>query len=87
MASILTGPAVTGAPGTVEAAFETYTKEGEVRTQCVEHSNRQGDLYEWNILEVGKDFGKLEREIGVSHFYIAGMEVYELCEKATEALH
>ncbi|KAE9963671.1 hypothetical protein BLS_009083, partial [Venturia inaequalis] len=34
MASILEDPLVTGAPGTIEKAFQTYSKERKVRTQC-----------------------------------------------------
>lgn len=83
MASILEDPAVTGAPGTIEAAFQTFSLERKVRTQwLVEHSRRQGDLYEGNIPEVGRDFGKMEREIVASIFYIERMDVNELCERA-----
>lgn len=83
MASILEDPTVDGAPGTIEAAFQTYSSERKVRTQwLVEHSKRQGELYEGNIPEVGRDFGKMEREIVASNFYIEGMNVNELCEKA-----
>ncbi|KAE9980384.1 hypothetical protein EG328_000319 [Venturia inaequalis] len=87
MASILEDPLVTGAPGTIEKAFQTYSKERKVRTQwLVEHSKRQGDLYEGNIPEVGRDFGKMEREIVASNFYIERMDVNELCEKAKAEL-
>lgn len=83
LASILEDPTVDGAPGTIEAAFQTYSSERKVRTQwLVEHSKRQGELYEGNIPEVRRDFGKMEREIVASNFYIEGMNVNELCEKA-----
>lgn len=87
MASILEDPLVSGAPGTIEKAFQTYSKERKVRTQwLVEHSKRQGDLYEGNIPEVGRDFGKMEREIVASNFYIEKMDVSELCERAKAEL-
>lgn len=87
MASILEDPAVTGAPGSIEAAFQTYSSERKVRTQwLVEHSKRLGDLYEGNIPEVGRDFGKMEREIVASNFYIERMDVKELCEIAKKDL-
>jgi salicylate hydroxylase len=88
MASILADPAVTGAPGTIEAAFETYTAERKLRTQwLVMHSKRQGDLYEYKIPDVGNDLTKIEQEITASNFYIEAMDVHELCSNATKALH
>jgi salicylate hydroxylase len=88
VATILSDPGVTGAPGTIEAAFDTYTQERKLRTQwLVMHSKRQGDLIEWNQPDVGKDFAKIEQEITASNFYIEAMDVKELCWKAKENLH
>jgi salicylate hydroxylase len=88
MATVLSDPAVTGAQGTIEAAFEVYSSERKSRTQwLVNHSRRLGDLYEWNIPEIGRDFGKIEQEIIASNFYIEAMDVHELCQKAVRRLH
>jgi salicylate hydroxylase len=74
LATILADPAVTGAKGTIEAAFETFNAERRTRTQwLVQHSRRQGDLYEWNIKDVGTDFDLIEQEINAANFYIEAM--------------
>lgn len=87
-ATILADPVVTGAPGTIEAAFETYAAERRQRTQwLVQHSRRQGDLYEWNIKDVGNDFDLIAQEITAANFYIEAMNVHELCNNALKALH
>jgi salicylate hydroxylase len=88
MATILSDPAVTGAPGTIEAAFAAYNAERKSRTQwLVNHSRRQGDLYEWNLKDIGNDFSRIEQEITAANYYIETMDVHELCEKATRKLH
>ncbi|KAF2666441.1 FAD/NAD(P)-binding domain-containing protein [Microthyrium microscopicum] len=86
MATILADPSVTGSPGTIEAAFEAYNTERKVRTQwLVQHSRRQGNLYEY-LGEVGRDFNKIEQEITANNFYIEGTDVHGLCSKAIETL-
>lgn len=87
MATILADPSVTGAPGTIEAAFETFSTERRTRTQwLVQHSRRQGNMYEWTNPDMGKNFDLIEEEITAANYYIEGMNVHELCDKATHAL-
>jgi len=88
MATILADPAVTGEKDTIEKAFETYSAERKTRTQwLVNHSKRQGDLIEWSLPDVGRDFAKIEQEITASNFYIEKMDVHELCANAIKTLH
>lgn len=68
-ASILADPKVT--KDTIAQAFEIYGVERRQRTQwLVQHSRRQGDLYEWSH---GKDFDMISQEITAANFYIEAM--------------
>jgi salicylate hydroxylase len=85
MATILADPKVTGEKGTIEKAFQTFSEERRVRTQwLVQHSRRQGDLYEYRVTE---NVDLIEQEIAANNFCIEGMSVKWLCEKAAKALH
>jgi salicylate hydroxylase len=88
IATILSDPVVTGEPRTIEAAFASYSAKRKLRTQwLVNHSRRQGDLYEWNVKDIGNDFSSIEQEITAANFYIEAMDVGELCDKVTKTLH
>lgn len=74
LASILADPKVDGRNGTIEKAFETYSQERRQRTQwLVQHSRRQGDLYEWRTEHVGKNFDLISQEITAANFYVEAM--------------
>ena len=69
---------------TVFAAFNEVRKE---RGQwLVRASRRAGDLYEWRVEGVGKDFKRIEEEMNESNAVIADVEVRKMCNEAVEVL-
>lgn len=57
------------------------------RAQWLIQSSRWiGDCYEWRARGIGKDFGKIEKEINERNSIITDVNVEEMCEKARKEL-
>ncbi|KAF4981771.1 hypothetical protein FZEAL_2493 [Fusarium zealandicum] len=71
----------------LEAVFAVFDACRRERTQwLVQSSRRIGDCYEWRADGVGRDFGKIEREINERLETISGIDLDAVCKDAREDL-
>lgn len=72
----------------LEEVFAAYDANRRERTQWqVQSSRRAGNLAEYLTKDVGKDFGKMEKELNERLSHIWNFEIEESIKKATEDLH
>ena len=74
-------------PADLEAVFATFNDRRKERGQWLVQSSRWiGDCYEWLADGIGRDFGKIEREINERNAVIAEVDVESLCKEARDDL-
>ena len=63
-------------PSDLEAVFAAYDANRRKRTQwLVQSSRRTGDTYEWRTEGIGKDFGKIEKDLRERVDYIWNVDL------------